>query len=111
MRTAAQVVGVMMLAAASFSVDAATSGGQAGSAVYTCVNPVSGAAWRISVDYRRATVDANPAKISETEMSWFDPSDSSYNTLNRETGRLTSSVASSTGGYFRYARCRLNAAH
>ena len=28
-------------------------------------------------------------------------------TLNRESGDLTASVASSTGGYFRHSRCRL----
>jgi hypothetical protein len=58
------------------------------------------------VDPRRAVVDGNPAKINDAAISWFDPTDGSYNTFDRNTGKLTASIASSTGGYFRYAHCR-----
>ena len=73
----------------------------------TCTNPVSGAAWQVSIDYRRMTVDANPARISRDEISWFDPKDGGNYTLDRRSGALTATVASSTGGYFRHARCTL----
>ena len=73
----------------------------------TCTNPVSGASWEIVIDYRRATVDSNPASITRADISWFDPKDGGNYTLDRETGNLTASVASSTGGYFRHNRCNL----
>ncbi len=73
----------------------------------TCTNPASGTSWQIMVDYGKATVDSNPAKITRAEISWFDPRDSGNFTLDRKSGDLTASVASSTGGYFRHGRCRL----
>ncbi len=72
----------------------------------TCTNPYSGATWRISVDYDRGTVDSNPARISEGEMSWHDAKDNSNYTLDRKSGKLTVIVPSSTGGYFLYDRCK-----
>lgn len=72
-----------------------------------CVNPVNGVSWQITIDYGNSTVDTNPAKITADEITWYDPTESSNYTLDRETGKLTAIVASSTGGYFRYARCRL----
>ena len=76
----------------------------------TCTNPASGASWRIVVDYGKATVDARPAKITRSAISWYDPSDGGTYTLDRASGDLSASIASSTGGYFRYARCRLQPA-
>jgi hypothetical protein len=73
----------------------------------TCTNPVSGTSWQIIIDYSKATVDSNPAEIKRTEISWFDPKDGGNYTLDRKSGNLTASVASSTGGYFRHGRCSL----
>jgi hypothetical protein len=73
----------------------------------TCTNPVNGASWQIMIDYRKPTVDSNPAEINGAGISWFDPKDGSKNTLDRQSGDLTARVASSTGGYFRRARCAL----
>jgi hypothetical protein len=72
----------------------------------TCTNPVSGANWKISVDFARRTVDANPARISDASISWHDQKDGGNYTLDRKTGKLTVVVASSTGGYFLYDQCR-----
>jgi hypothetical protein len=72
----------------------------------TCTNPVSGANWKISVDFAKGTVDANPARISDSSISWHDPKDGGNYTLDRKTGKLTVIVASSTGGYFLYDNCR-----
>lgn len=72
----------------------------------TCTNPYSGATWRISVDYQRGTVDSNPARISDREMSWHDAKDNSNYTLDRQSGKLTVIVPSSTGGYFLYDQCK-----
>lgn len=76
-------------------------------AALTCTNPVSGTSWRIAIDYRTATVDSNPAEIGRAEISWFDPKDGGHYRLDRKSGDLTASVASSTGGFFRHARCSL----
>lgn len=75
-----------------------------------CVNPASGASWRITIDYAHSTVDSNPAQLTSTEITWFDPKDGGHYTLDRKTGDLTATIASSTGGYFRHARCRLGGA-
>jgi hypothetical protein len=76
-------------------------------AAISCTNPYSGATWHISVDYHRGTVDSNPARISDGEMSWHDAKDNSNYTLDRKSGRLTVIVPSSTGGYFLYDQCKL----
>jgi hypothetical protein len=73
--------------------------------VITCTNPASGATWQINIDYDRATVDANPARVSEAEISWHDTKDGGNYTLDRKSGNLTVIVASSTGGYFLHDRC------
>ena len=75
--------------------------------VIICTNPASGATWRISIDYARATVDSNPAQVSATEISWHDAKDGGSYTLDRRSGALTVVLASSTGGYFLHDRCRL----
>jgi hypothetical protein len=75
--------------------------------VITCTNPASGATWQISIDYDRATVDANPARVSDAEISWHDAKDGGNYTLDRRSGALTVVVASSTGGYFLHDQCRL----
>jgi hypothetical protein len=76
----------------------------------TCTNPASGASWQIIIDYGKSTVDANPARLSSAQISWFDRKDGGNYTLDRKSGALTASVASSTGGYFRYGRCGIEQA-
>ncbi len=73
----------------------------------SCTNPASGASWQIKIDYAKGTVDSNPAQIKETEISWHDAKDGGNYTLERSSGNLTVTVASSTGGYFLYDHCRL----
>ena len=73
----------------------------------TCTNPASGATWQISIDYDRATVDANPARVSDAEISWHDAKDGWQLHARPSLRRLTVVVASSTGGYFLHDHCRL----
>jgi hypothetical protein len=84
-------------------------GGEAqhGEAAITCTNLASGTSWQIKVDYDKATVDSNPARISDGEISWHDPTDGGNYTLDRKSEKLTVIVASSTGGYSLFHRCRL----
>jgi hypothetical protein len=78
---------------------------RAGGVAVTCTNPFSGASWRIAIDYDRRTVDSNPARISDTEISWRDAKDGWNYTLNRKSGELTVILASATGGNFLHDRC------
>lgn len=71
----------------------------------TCVNPASGAAWQITIDYGAGTVDANPASIDEREIAWRSRADGSHYTLDRRSGALTVIVASSTGGWLLHDHC------
>ena len=64
----------------------------------TCTNPASGATWQIDIDYGKATVDARPARISDSEISWHDASNNGNYTLDRKSGELTIIMPSSTGG-------------
>jgi hypothetical protein len=79
-----------------------------GDTAMTCTNPSSGASWQIKIDYDRSTVDSNPARIRDADISWRDAKDGGNYTLDRKSGNLTVVVASSTGGYFLYDRCRLD---
>ena len=74
----------------------------------TCTNPASGAHWQIRIDYMRSTVDSYPASITEAKISWHDASDGGNYTLDRKSGNLTVVIASSTGGYFLFDRCKLD---
>jgi hypothetical protein len=76
-----------------------------GDTAITCTNPVSGASWQILIDYSRATVDSFPATITQTAISWFDPKDGGHYRLDRKSGHLSATVASSTGGFARHAQC------
>ena len=84
------------------------SAARAGEVAVACTNPFSGASFKIAIDYGRKTVDANPASISASEISWRDTRDGWKYTLDRKSGRLTVVLASSTGGNFLHDDCRLN---
>ena len=80
---------------------------QHGETAITCTNPISGASWQIRIDYDRGTVDSNPARISDAEISWRDAKDGWSYKLDRKSGNLTVILASATGGNFLYDRCKL----
>ena len=79
---------------------------QHGTTIMTCTNPASGASWQIRIDYDKGNVDSNPARMSDTQISWHDAADGGNYTLDRKSGNLTVIVASSTGGFFLYDRCK-----
>jgi len=106
LRNRALAAGIACLAA-GLAVPAINGEAQQSETAITCTNPVSGTSWQIRIDYRNATVDSNPATITGAAVSWFDPKDGGNYTLDRKSGGLTASVASSTGGYFRRGRCSL----
>ena len=85
-----------------------SSDAAAAESAVTCINPASGAHWQIRVDYERSTVDSYPARITDANISWHDASDGGNYTLDRKSGNLTVVIASSTGGYFLYDRCKLD---
>lgn len=91
----------LAVGAAGFAASAAAQP----AAVMSCTNPASGATWQIHVDFAQGTVDANAARISNDTIAWHDAKDGGNYALDRKTGKLTVTVASSTGGYFLYDRC------
>jgi hypothetical protein len=97
-------IGALAVAIVAPAIGAETPHGQT---AITCTNVASGTSWQIKVDYDKGTVDSNPARISETEISWRDPSDGGNYTLDRKSAKLTAIVASSTGGYLLFHRCKL----
>jgi hypothetical protein len=101
---------VAMIAALTMCVAAASTDGrpQLPAPAITCTNPASGATWQINIDYDRGTVDSNPARVSDAEISWHDAKDGGNYTLDRNSGNLTVIVASSTGGYFLHDHCQLS---
>lgn len=92
---------------AVFGADEGTSVARATESAVTCTNPASGSQWQIRIDYARSTVDSYPANITEAKISWHDASDGGNYTLDRKSGNLTVVIASSTGGYFLFDRCKL----
>lgn len=98
---------VAAVAALGFFIAAAPGEGASRTLAVTCTNPSSGAMWQIAVDFDHGTVDANPASVSNDEISWRDAKDGWNYMLDRRTGELTVIVASSTGGYFLHDRCQL----
>lgn len=100
-------VPVSVAVAMCFLMDPSRAQPRPPASIVTCVNPSSGTTWEIDIDYNHATVDDNPASISESEISWRDRRDRWNYSLNRKTGKLTIIVASSTGGYMQFDRCKL----
>jgi hypothetical protein len=107
--TAARARPWFQLLAAALTAGTAVNavGADRGETAITCTNPVSGTSWQIRVDYDRGTVDSYPARIGDAKISWHDATDGGNYTLDRKSGNLTVVVASSTGGYFLYDRCKL----
>jgi hypothetical protein len=79
---------------------------QHGAKAVTCTNNSSGASWQINIDYENNTVDTVPASIEADLISWHT-TDGQFFKLNRKSGDLTVVLASSTGGFFIYDRCKL----
>ena len=100
---AARIAGLV----AGLAIPTVNADAQESKTAITCINPMSGTSWQIAIDFDRATVNSNRAEITAAKIAWFDPTDGSNYTLDRKSGALTAIVASSTGGYFRHARCSL----
>jgi len=103
-RGVSAAIGALATGIAALTATVAAEGERA----ITCTNPASGATWQLRVDYARKTVDSNPARISEAEITWRDPTDGGNYTLDRKSGNLTVVIASSTGGYFLHDVCKLD---
>jgi len=104
----ALIIALMVALCLPLAGPAATDVPQQGEQTITCTNLASGASWRITINFNANTVDANPARISATRISWHAAADGGNYTLDRKSGELTVVIASSTGGYFLHDRCRLN---
>lgn len=81
------------------------SAGPPGATTLVCTNPASGTTWKINIDFAKSTVDSNAAHISDSSVSWYDPTDMGNYSLDRKSGKLNVAIASSTGGYILFDRC------
>ena len=81
---------------------------QGNSTAISCTNSVSHAGLQITVDFQKRTVNSNPARIGDAEITWHDGRENANYTLDRKTGSLQSVIPSSTGGYFLHYQCKLN---
>ena len=106
-RVAGNLLCAVALSALAAGISGINAQAQKGETAVTCTNPYSGATWQIRIDYDRSTVDSNPARISDAEISWRDAKDGWRYTLDRKSGKLTVTLASATGGNFLYDRCKL----
>jgi len=79
--------------------------GETGLLQLHCTNLANGANWPIVVDLEHGRVDAFPATITDTRITWRDPKGGTYE-LERATGKLQLRGASSTGGYFIRSTCQ-----
>lgn len=70
-----------------------------------CTNDSSGAAWPIVIDLDHNRVDSQPATVTDRSISWADPKQGHYE-LDRATGKLLFTNASSTGGYYLHYTCK-----
>jgi hypothetical protein len=64
-----------------------------------CVNIASRATWSIALDAPRRLADGQTASFRGRRTSWRNTSDGSAFDLDRATGALVVTRASSTGGY------------
>jgi hypothetical protein len=70
-----------------------------------CTNDSSGASWQIVIDLDHSRVDSQPATVTDRSISWADPKQGHYD-LDRATGKLEFTNASSTGGYYLHYTCK-----
>jgi hypothetical protein len=90
--------GLLLAPGASFSAGAAVLN-------FRCTNTTSHVSWTLKVDDIQHTADGFPATITPSTISWRQQS--AYYDLDRKTGELTFSAASSTGGFTLFHTCQL----
>jgi hypothetical protein len=110
LRTSVKDVGAIALAVVAVIFVTLTGSTAAFAAQLTiqCVNVASGASWNLQVDDREQTVDGISARITAAGISWRDALSGGAFDLDRSSGILTFTNASSTGGYILRHQCRLN---
>jgi hypothetical protein len=79
---------------------------QAAELTFRCVNQASHASWALTVDPAKSMADGFPATISAARIAWHDTVRGGNYELDRASGALTFSNASSRGGYMLFHRCQ-----
>lgn len=74
---------------------------------FQCTNPASHAVWTLKIDDIRQTADGFPALITRYSVTWRDATNGGRYELDRNSGALTYTNASSTGGYTLFHHCQL----
>jgi hypothetical protein len=96
----------MTMAAAAGAILAGCAPACAANVIFQCVNSSSGAAWTVTVDEQRHTVDGAPADLGAGRITWHPAGGGSYD-LDRKSGDLTFTNSSSMGGYMLFHHCHL----
>ncbi|HEV2366047.1 MAG TPA: hypothetical protein VGS12_17825 [Caulobacteraceae bacterium] len=94
-----------MLGAAACHRAAGQNIGPADATGIACVNPASGFAWTFKLDPASHSVDGSPASFGGDRIAWADESGAAFE-FKPDSGDLTVTRASSTGGYIVRDRCR-----
>lgn len=76
-----------------------------GSPTVFCVNPASGASWNVGLNEAGKLADGQAAQFGAREITWSNPSDGGAYELDRASGALEITRASSTGGYVTFDHC------
>ena len=83
-----------------------TDAGQPKFAILQCTNAVSNSVWTVHIDFERQTVDSFPATITNNVIKWRNPAIGGQYILDRTSGELTVTRASSTGGFSLTHKCQ-----
>ena len=94
--------------AGAATVFAAGAEAQGSMTAIACTNLASRASLMITIDLQKRTVNSSPARISDTQITWYEEKEHANYKLDRKTGALESVIPSSTGGYFLHYQCKLN---
>ena len=77
-----------------------------GAPMLFCINPASGASWTLDLNEAGRLADGHAARFAAREITWSNPSDGGAYELDRASGALEITRASSTGGYVTFDRCK-----
>lgn len=94
------------IVACALLAQAVASSSKADELTFRCLNTASHATWDLKIDPEKSTADGFPAKIDTASIAWHDTAHGGNYELDRSSGELTFSNASSTGGYMLFHRCQ-----
>ena len=99
-------VGLTAIVACGLLLRTAAFSAHAADLSFRCANSASHATWDLKVDPANGTVDGSPAKFGTASIAWRDTARGGNYALDRSSGELTYTNASSMGGYMLFYHCQ-----